>query len=41
MMFVHAANSIVLVSIILLGLLLGIKEDSAKSCALNCMRRSA
>ncbi len=40
MMLVNALNSILLVSIILLGLVLVAAEDSAKSCAKNCIQRS-
>ena len=40
MMFIHALNSILLVSIILLGLVLVAAEDSAKSCAMRCVNRS-
>lgn len=40
MMLVYAINSIVLVSIILLGLLLLAVEDNAQSCAFDCMNSS-
>ena len=40
MMFVHALNSILLVSIILLGLVLVAEKDNAKSCAMRCVNRS-
>ncbi len=40
MMHIHALNSILLVSIILLGLVLVAAEDNAKSCAMRCMNRS-
>ncbi len=40
MMLVHALNSILLVSIILLGLVLVAAEDNAKSCAMRYVNRS-
>lgn len=41
MMLVFALNSILIVSIILLGnLVLVAAEDNAKSCAKSCMSRS-
>lgn len=40
MMLVFALNSILIVSIILLGRLLVAVEDNAKSCAMSCMNPS-
>ncbi len=40
MMLVYALNSILLISIILLGLVLVAVEDNAKSCAMSCIKRS-